>query len=218
MGSTSEQISPNELRVNDYANPDYDLNVPDEAPPSYEEVMASNNTTHSGLQNRIRNSTRRERRLRRAEQLDPILLLPSSVAYNEPNGLLRRAGPQPVVGSPGVSETGASSIPMSLPVNPNTPWNYPPMYHCFKCLNTGIKLKNGLSCKDCWQLFGPRSSHIQPLRYLPEGVVYSSNLTAGDPALGGVLCGACRGAGNIDFLLFNAQCPVCRGVGRVLIA
>ncbi|KAI5969012.1 hypothetical protein CANMA_002008 [Candida margitis] len=38
----------------------------------------------------------------------------------------------------------------------------------------------------------------------------------GDPRLGGVLCGRCRGSGMVRFLLDMELCPVCSGLGRVV--
>ena len=52
-------------------------------------------------------------------------------------------------------------------------------------------------------------------------------LKAGDPRLGGVLCGNCKGTGRVITLIFDSICPVyvsltnmltssCRGVGRII--
>ncbi|KAK5963587.1 Hua1p PWA37_003911 [Arxiozyma heterogenica] len=38
----------------------------------------------------------------------------------------------------------------------------------------------------------------------------------GDPRLGGVLCGECRGTGRISFLLDDDLCPLCNGLGRIV--
>lgn len=38
----------------------------------------------------------------------------------------------------------------------------------------------------------------------------------GDPRLGGVICGRCRGSGTVTFFLDQDLCPVCHGVGRIL--
>ncbi|KAG7193178.1 uncharacterized protein KQ657_000935 [Scheffersomyces spartinae] len=38
----------------------------------------------------------------------------------------------------------------------------------------------------------------------------------GDPRLGGVLCGRCRGSGIVHFLLDEEMCPVCSGLGRIV--
>ena len=50
---------------------------------------------------------------------------------------------------------------------------------------------------------------------------------AGDPRLGGILCGNCKGTGRVFVLLFDSNCPVylslvnlltysCHGVGRII--
>ncbi|ODV67947.1 hypothetical protein HYPBUDRAFT_148245 [Hyphopichia burtonii NRRL Y-1933] len=44
-----------------------------------------------------------------------------------------------------------------------------------------------------------------PLRVLP-----------GDPRIGGILCGRCRGSGQVTFLFDNDLCNVCGGTGRIL--
>ncbi|CCD23113.1 Hua1p NDAI_0B00790 [Naumovozyma dairenensis CBS 421] len=38
----------------------------------------------------------------------------------------------------------------------------------------------------------------------------------GDPRLGGVICGECRGSGRIRFLLDDDLCPLCNGLGRII--
>lgn len=38
----------------------------------------------------------------------------------------------------------------------------------------------------------------------------------GDPRLGGVLCGECRGTGRVSFLLDDDLCPLCNGLGRIV--
>lgn len=38
----------------------------------------------------------------------------------------------------------------------------------------------------------------------------------GDPRLGGVLCGECRGTGRVSFLLDEDLCPLCNGLGRII--
>ena len=49
---------------------------------------------------------------------------------------------------------------------------------------------------------------------------------AGDPRIGGVLCGNCKGRGRVSFLFIDENCPVyisflviadysCRGIGRI---
>ena len=38
----------------------------------------------------------------------------------------------------------------------------------------------------------------------------------GDPRLGGVVCGNCRGTGRVRFLLDEDICPLCNGIGRLV--
>lgn len=38
----------------------------------------------------------------------------------------------------------------------------------------------------------------------------------GDPRLGGILCGECRGSGRVSFFLDEDLCPLCRGLGRII--
>lgn len=100
-----------------------------------------------------------------------------------------------------------------------TPWIYPPGYYCYKCRNTGIKLKNGLQCKDCWEFFATRSRYVKRITSIPRNAMLNrSVLRPGDPAIGGFLCGRCRGVGTIDLFLFEDMCPVCGGIGRVQFA
>ncbi|KAG2736482.1 hypothetical protein G9P44_000572 [Scheffersomyces stipitis] len=123
--------------------------------------------------------------------------------------------------------------------NPDLPFKYPVKYFCDKCNNTGYKLKNGKSCKDCWELFSPRnrvggsSSYgrmnitsppvaatamggFGPMAPMMVPPVAPLRVPPGDPRLGGVPCGRCRGTGMITFLLDQDLCPVCRGLGRVI--
>lgn len=103
------------------------------------------------------------------------------------------------------------------PYSPNPHLRYPSGYWCPKCHNTGIKIRKGTTCQDCYERFGVRNN----VQTLPYGVqpVFSSVprvVAPGDPALGGRLCGRCRGAGMIsEMLIFESTCPVCQGVGRV---
>ncbi|CCH59305.1 hypothetical protein TBLA_0B04690 [Henningerozyma blattae CBS 6284] len=115
------------------------------------------------------------------------------------------------------------------------PWVYPNGYYCPKCDNTGYKLKNGHSCKVCWERFAPRNNVgvVQPGQINVQGPIlqpqyqrpmYSSHSTSsmplyvqpGDPRLGGVLCGKCRGSGRTRFFLDENLCTVCGGVGRIV--
>lgn len=116
--------------------------------------------------------------------------------------------------------------------NPNKslPFKYPARFLCEKCNNTGYKIKNGKTCKDCWGRFCKRTyspsvtsflgftsatdTIMIPLASQPAGPPL--RVPPGDPRLGGMLCGRCRGSGIVHFLLDEELCPVCGGIGRVL--
>lgn len=121
--------------------------------------------------------------------------------------------------------------------NPNLPFRYPPGYICRKCNNTGIKVKNGLSCQDCYASFGPRNtaSYVPSSSYSESifdslfgsttttTTYYSTSgpplqVAPGDPRMGGVLCGRCRGSGQISVFLDTDLCPLCHGTGRIFTA
>lgn len=116
--------------------------------------------------------------------------------------------------------------------NPNLLFKYPKRFICEKCLNTGVKRKNGLSCQDCYSRFAPRN-HVSLsygggfgfLDFLSSGYGsgYGSRVPPnairvppGDPRLGGILCGSCRGTGQVTFFLDQDLCDVCGGLGRIL--
>ncbi|KAK6462535.1 hypothetical protein DFJ63DRAFT_162173 [Scheffersomyces coipomensis] len=129
--------------------------------------------------------------------------------------------------------------------NPQLTFRYPKNYLCEKCSNTGYKHKNGMSCQDCWELFSPRnnvrsgysvqspmdsffgmgqSAYLRPAPQVgpwgwgpPAPAPPPLRVPPGDPRLGGVLCGRCRGSGLIHtFLLDDELCNVCHGLGRVI--
>lgn len=126
--------------------------------------------------------------------------------------------------------------------NPNLPFRYPNRYLCEKCLNTGKKWKSGLMCLSCYERFAPRNNFTSmpagpaggfggfggfgPMGFLNlfGGYSYqdlmihlnSIRVPPGDPRLGGVLCGRCRGSGVVTFFLDQDPCPVCAGLGRIL--
>lgn len=101
--------------------------------------------------------------------------------------------------------------------SPYTPWIYPNNYMCWKCHNTGIKLKNGLQCKDCWKEFAPGSPYLRTINTadVPNPTGRPLVLLPGDSRLGGIPCGVCRGTGTIDMIFFVDSCVLCGGVGRV---
>ncbi|CAI5759726.1 unnamed protein product [Candida verbasci] len=118
------------------------------------------------------------------------------------------------------------------PNSNNLSFRYPKGFYCDKCHNSGFKTKNGLSCKDCWDSFSPRNSYnsinhnfspsyFGSTTFIPAGGQFNGSgpplrVPPGDPRLGGVLCGKCRGQGMVRFLLDMELCPVCSGLGRVV--
>ncbi|KAG5356269.1 Proline-rich protein [Yarrowia sp. B02] len=143
-------------------------------------------------------------------------------------------------GRPG-RQMGYGNRPQGGPAPNNPVLHYPSGYHCSKCNNTGVKTKNGKSCQDCWGMFarpnqqvvtipGPRQDpyyypgffpftpqpQTQTTIFAAPGAPPPMVVQPGDPRLGGVVCGKCRGRGMVyDWFLGDEQCPVCRGVGRV---
>lgn len=89
----------------------------------------------------------------------------------------------------------------------SAPFNYPPGYFCPQCRNTGIKMHNGHPCGTCERNFGRQSGHVQPA---PYGMIPMGGVTymAGDPRIGGRLCGNCKGHGirSSMFGLMEEQC------------
>lgn len=122
------------------------------------------------------------------------------------------------------------------PPGPNVPWIYPPGYYCYKCNNSGVKIKNGKQCQDCYARFARQNAAVYraPTLYMPGGIpgfgsvvrpVYGNPgmpgqtpvvVQPGDPRIGGIQCGRCRGRGMIGDLLGEYNCPTCGGIGRLL--
>lgn len=129
--------------------------------------------------------------------------------------------------------------------NSRIPWVYPSNFHCPKCNNTGYKLKNGKSCRSCWRRFAPTnpisyrpgpaaSMFMSPMGMMapPPPQQYGYNygypntqpqpqqrqlvVRPGDPRLGGVVCGECRGSGRVSFFLDEDICTLCHGLGRII--
>lgn len=120
--------------------------------------------------------------------------------------------------------------------NPSLPFRYPERYLCEKCLNTGNKWKNGRLCHNCFERFAPRNNFSR----IPSGSPFGSmtafttvgvpgflrtevigppagiRVAPGDPRLGGVLCGRCRGTGLVTYFLDEELCQVCSGLGRIV--
>lgn len=57
-------------------------------------------------------------------------------------------------GGAAAATTYAGQPASPIPQQQNVPWIYPPNYMCAKCHNTGLKLKNGQTCSDCYERFG----------------------------------------------------------------
>uniref|UniRef100_A0A060TDJ7 ARAD1D07458p n=1 Tax=Blastobotrys adeninivorans TaxID=409370 RepID=A0A060TDJ7_BLAAD len=141
------------------------------------------------------------------------------------------AFPGPMYPPPPQGPPGHPSHPMSPqapPTGPRPPFQYPPGFWCYKCNNTGIKLKNGKTCQDCYARFARPNTNIPMPSYgggsLWNPMSYVSSVPAGpgtvvrpgDPRIGGILCGRCRGRGYVTDFLFEDTCPTCRGIGRLL--
>ena len=108
---------------------------------------------------------------------------------------------------------------------PQVPWVYPQGYWCPKCNNTGRKLKNGLSCQDCYGRFAHQNASVYrsyptynypTYNYPAQPNAAPLVLSPGDPRIGGTLCGRCRGRGLLDDLLGEYTCTTCKGIGRLL--
>lgn len=57
---------------------------------------------------------------------------------------------------------------------------------------------------------------MSPIPPLPQQQQRPLVVKPGDPRLGGVLCGECRGTGRVSFLLDEDLCPLCNGLGRII--
>lgn len=64
----------------------------------------------------------------------------------------------------GESGLGTSSLYSN---NPNLPFQYPRGHYCRTCLNSGYKLRNGKSCRDCWDTFYLNKHAYNPNPNLP---------------------------------------------------
>lgn len=111
--------------------------------------------------------------------------------------------------------------------NPELPFKFPPGFICDKCHNSGYR--KGKTCKHCWSDFGPRNSSSSVTRPPPSvaamGMLSSSGfingglrVLPGDPRIGGILCGRCRGSGVTHFFLDTDPCDMCQGLGRIITA
>lgn len=113
---------------------------------------------------------------------------------------------------------------------------YPRGFICSKCANTGVKRKNGHTCLDCFEKYGPRNKVlISSVAYGAQNIMAQAMSLAmnlfpipqpngalpmrvlpGDPRLGGMLCAKCKGSGQVAFFLDTELCPLCGGIGRIL--
>lgn len=157
-----------------------------------------------------RQEERQDRRLQRHNQGNPSGYHPENIPGSFPQSS-RNTSPQ-YQGHGQFQGPGRENR-----ITTNTPWVYPPDYFCWKCDNTGIKKKNGLQCKDCWEMFAGRSRNIGIVTSVPATGRGNGPIIfkAGDPNIGGIQCGRCRGAGYIEYFLFQDTCPICAGLGRV---
>ncbi|BFZ54545.1 hypothetical protein PYCC9005_001582 [Savitreella phatthalungensis] len=120
------------------------------------------------------------------------------------------------------------------------PFAYPRGYFCNKCANTGIKRSNGHPCGTCERKFGRQGVQVAYAPPQPYAVQTSytpglfggytetyvpmapqgggMTVMAGDPRIGGRLCGNCKGYGVRSSMLglVEEQCHICRGIGRIL--
>ena len=51
----------------------------------------------------------------------------------------------------------------------------------------------------------------------PPPVGGTVTYVAGDPRIGGTLCWKCGGRGSFELFIFRETCPLCSGIGRILI-
>lgn len=229
----SRQNNTNNREPNAYINEDLRESVPDDPPPPYSEV-ANGNTEVTADANFQRPFVALNQQFERASSA-------SSQDTNLPPPIPRRPLQRPSNPS-NIPYHGGSSNNVTFdshqesqqfqkPQKSRVPWAYPPGYWCPKCNNTGIKIKNGLSCQDCYARFARQHANIyqsysntssfspwtsQPsrdptIRYGPSPIV----VQPGDPRIGGILCGRCRGKGVVWDLLMESTCPTCKGVGRL---
>ncbi|CCF57838.1 hypothetical protein KAFR_0D01910 [Kazachstania africana CBS 2517] len=196
--------------------PDYDdSNPPNEQLPSYEEALNTPAYTNTSTS------------FSTVSSANSVPQLPNRPRPNPP---------QAPSSSQSHHHRHSSKPTSSRPPAPNLPWVYPRGFHCLKCNNTGYKLKNGKSCKSCWRQFAPTNNlnpiqnYNSPFQYYQSpiftpvntSVPYGNNngrplvVRPGDPRLGGIVCGNCRGSGRIRFLLDENICPLCNGIGRIL--
>jgi len=125
--------------------------------------------------------------------------------------------PHQPYGSSPTSFYPSSYPPMPMQA-PSAPFLYPPGYVCPKCRNTGIKYSSGTPCGTCARTFArPQSAAVS---HLPPGIQVMPTagapvVQAGDPRLGGILCGHCKGRGWVDGFFSTDNCYVCHGIGRI---
>lgn len=127
---------------------------------------------------------------------------PSSVPYHAPTHATQ--------GYPGAQYHAQQWPHQGSALHPpfqQAPFQYPPGFFCPACRNTGIKMHNGHPCGQCERTFGRQAGHVQ---YAPHGSMPMGGVTymAGDPRIGGRLCGNCKGNGvRSTFLgLMEEQC------------
>ncbi|CAI2015767.1 hypothetical protein SEUBUCD646_0G05110 [Saccharomyces eubayanus] len=183
----------------------------DDGLPSYEEVLKEEERLQSQQQRPPRPRPNAPPRPQR-----PYTVPPASSSHSHSHSQTHSHASSSSHAPPPAKPQQSSSLP----------WTYPPKFYCTKCGNTGYKVKNGRSCKSCWRRFAPQNNiTAAPSLYTNYQMpVYTSAwqgngplcVQPGDPRLGGVLCGECRGSGRTRFLLDEDMCSLCHGVGRII--
>ncbi|CDR39295.1 CYFA0S03e01860g1_1 [Cyberlindnera fabianii] len=105
--------------------------------------------------------------------VDPTTSTSSSAPHNYTTGNPTASDPlrgdgtwRPPPPRPRPQQQIPSSQSLHSQQHPRLPWTYPPGYRCSKCNNTGYKLKNGKSCKSCWEKFA-RPTNVN-YQYVPS--------------------------------------------------
>ncbi|GMM33768.1 Hua1 protein [Saccharomycopsis crataegensis] len=221
--TSSNTTSSNTLSVNGHDIPIYENehHEPSDLPPSYNEAIHTPLSQQEQLleSNQLPHRQPHPHRTHQHQSISTLNLGHASAQYGQSNN--RYSSSASSLGSPYPGSFFPGSPPpqqnVTNAITPQTPWIYPLGFQCYKCRNTGIKLKNGLQCIDCWRQFAPSSSHV---RRITTAAIDNKTgrplfLNAGDPKLGGMVCGSCRGQGYIDSFLYYDTCFVCGGIGRV---
>ncbi|CCE65571.1 hypothetical protein TPHA_0L02200 [Tetrapisispora phaffii CBS 4417] len=217
--------------------------IPDDSLPSYQDVLNEDKLTGQGSQSQSSSRPPQPQSSSRPPQPQSSSRPPQPQSSSRPpqhpnrpahlSGHSNPSKPGKTTHSsskPAKPSNGSSSSQQQPPSQPTSklPWVYPPGYYCQKCCNTGFKLKNGKSCKTCWRKFSRQNNVSSPLttqgyytNHYQRPVITPTApkpliVRPGDPRLGGVICGNCRGTGRIRFFLDSDLCHLCGGVGRII--